>query len=192
MPTTSACAWPGRCALLWLFHSVSFCSTRIKLLGTHDPALAHRRETDRKIRIIDAHPNAVAPTTSAAPPGMNSPICSASLRYYPLAMLHSLVEYGRLKASKLPAIIENNSGTCIRIVMADLGMARNARSDWHFSTHPYTMHAGTPALLLAVLRHSNEVSVEFDSGSDGPYERRNESYLSALGRSRAIITVYRT
>ena len=38
------------------------------------PPLAHRRETDREIRITDARPNAVAPAMSAAASGGNGPI----------------------------------------------------------------------------------------------------------------------
>ena len=40
----------------------------------HKPTHAHRRETDREIRITDARPNAVAPAMSAAASGGNGPI----------------------------------------------------------------------------------------------------------------------
>ena len=45
----------------------------------HKPPLAHRRETDREIRITDARPNAVAPAMSAAASG-NGPIFRPACR----------------------------------------------------------------------------------------------------------------
>ena len=46
---------------------------------THKPTLAHRRATDREIRITDARPNAVAPAMSAAASGRNGPHFPAGL-----------------------------------------------------------------------------------------------------------------
>ncbi len=46
-PTTSACAWPDRCALLWRCQSAPPCSTRIKLLHTNQRSRTGVKRTGR-------------------------------------------------------------------------------------------------------------------------------------------------
>jgi hypothetical protein len=99
-PATSACALPGRCALLWRCHSVPPCSSRIKLLPTNQRAHTGVKRTG--IRFTNARLNGVAPATSAATSGMAR--FSAGLSYYTFAIVHILVEYRRLATSGLLGI----------------------------------------------------------------------------------------
>ena len=127
-PTTTGCAWPGRCALLWRCHSVPPCSMCTRLLCTNQrSALA---ETDGEIRITDARPNAVGSSASNISRSVREkwPHFLFGLRFVPFFLL------GCRQSGDPPLLISLSSSVDSK--------SKTARHKWEQYPCVYSYHRG--------------------------------------------------